>query len=313
MKRRQEPVGAGSGFLRWFSSQESKERSPLSGEESPVPGRGGSCVARCLGIGLAAVWACVLTLHAAGSFWIDKQVVVQPIQMGSSDGSAWANIDLSIYEAESDKIWAQAGIDIKFLSAVQYQNSTYLDISSSPWSANSLLSLAGGSGHAQHPDPTVINLYFVRTIDLSTSVYGYSLQTTAAYGMVFPQNGVSIANSAFGYASGNGMRDIFAYELARNLGLDNDTLGAPSDPMNLMKTSGPYPTSLDDIFPTGAGYGHLTPEQIAMARSTTFASDLAPGDQYSYYDEIPEPASAAAVSAGLLALWALVRRRSARQ
>lgn len=307
MKRRREPDGAAGDVLPGLPDGERSLRS-----HHRMSGRSPCGLAPWLGIALAVIWACVLDLQAAGSFWIDKQVVVQPIQMGSTDGSTWANLDLSIYEAESDKIWAQAGIDVKFLPVAQYQNTTYLGVSSDAFAVNSFLSLASNTGHGQNPDPTVVNLWFVNSIDSSPSVYGYSLQTRSRFGSLIEKNGVSIANSAFNYASGNGMRDIFAYEIGRNLGLDNTTLNASSDPNNLMNPSIAI-TSIDQIFPTGNGWGHLTPEQIVMARSTTFAVDLAPGDQYTYNDEIPEPASVGAASAGLLALWALGRRWSARK
>lgn len=229
--------------------------------------------------------ALALGLQAA---LIDHRVTVQPIVVCSTDGLECANPAAPVFEAETDKIWAQAGIDFRFLPALAYSNTVYLDVTSNPFAADSLLSLAGGAAHGQSPDPRVINLWFVKTIDGSPSVYGYSLQTTEAYGMIFPQNGACVADSAFAYAAGKGMRDIVAYEVARNLGLDNDTLGASADPLNLMKTRGPYPSGLEDIFPDGAGYGHLTPEQIAMARRTPFAVALPASEWYEYP---PTPAS----------------------
>jgi hypothetical protein len=96
------------------------------------------------------------------------------------------------------------------------------------------------------------------------------------------ENGVTIANSAFAYGGGAGMRDIFAYEVARNLGLDNDTFGATNDLKNLMKLSGPYPTSITNIFPDGLAYCHLTTSQISRARAAKFAVNLAENEQYEY-------------------------------
>jgi hypothetical protein len=202
---------------------------------------------------------------------IDRRVTVQPIQVCSTAGDDCANPGLSIYELATDKIWAQAGIEFHFLPVVQYSNTVYLSVSSDPFAANSVLSLALNPGHGQHSDPTVINLWFVKIIDGSAGVYGFSLQTTARPGSLVERNGVTIADSAFSYAGGAGMLDIFAYEIARNLGLNNSDLGASTDPKNLMKLGGPYPTSINDIYPDGEGYGHLTEQQVERARSTSFA------------------------------------------
>lgn len=218
-----------------------------------------------------------------GGNWIDKRVTIQPIVMRSTDGSIAANPQLKIFEAETDKIWAQAGIDFQFLPAIYYDNSLYTNVSTDIFQPNSLYSLALDPGHQQSSNPQVNNLWFVITINGGAGDSGFSLQSTENfYGILIERNGVSIANSAFAYGGGAGMRDIFAYEVARNLGLDNGTLGASSDPNNLMKPSGPYPTSITNIYPDGAGLGHLTADQIAQARRYSFAVNLPPGEQYTY-------------------------------
>lgn len=219
----------------------------------------------------------------ANAYLIDKQVTIQPIVMRSTDGSAAANPQRQIFEAETDKIWAQAGVDFQFLPAIYYDNSLYTNVSTDIFQPNSVYSLALDPGHQQSSNPQVINLWFVRSIDGGASASGYSLQSTENYyGFLIERNGVSIADSAFAYGSGAGMRDIFAYEVARNLGLDNGTLGAPGDPNNLMKPSGPYPTSITNIYPDGTAFGHLTTSQIAMARRFSFAADLPSAQRYTY-------------------------------
>lgn len=215
--------------------------------------------------------------------WIDKRVTIQPIVMRSTDGSRAANPQLRIFEAETDKIWAQAGIDFHFLPAIYYDNSLYTNVSTDIFQPNSFYSLALDPGHQQSSNPKVINLWFVMTIDGGTGASGFSLQSTETFnGILIERNGVSIADSAFAYGGGLGMRDIFAYEVARNLGLDNDNLGAANDPNNLMKPSGPYPTSITNIYPDGAGFGHLTATQIAKAREYSFAVGLPSNEQYAY-------------------------------
>jgi len=232
---------------------------------------------------IAAVLFCFVLADNANAYWIDKRVTIQPIVMRSTDGSIAANPQQKIFEAETDKIWAQAGIDFQFLPIIYYNNSLYTNVSSDISQPNSVFSLALDPGHQQSSVPHAVNVWFVMTINGSSSASGFSLQsTTNYYGMLIERNGVSIANSAFAYGGGAGMRDIFAYEVARNLGLNNGNLDAPSDVNNLMKPSGPYPTSITNIYPDGLAYCHLTPAQIVRARSASFAVDLPADQQYTY-------------------------------
>jgi len=232
---------------------------------------------------IAALFFCFVLADNANAYWIDKRVTIQPIVMRSTDGSIAANPQQNIFEAETDKIWAQAGIDFQFLPIIYYNNSLYTNVSSDISQPNSVYSLALDPGHQQSSDPHVVNVWFVMTINGSSSASGFSLQsTTNYYGMLIERNGVSIANSAFAYGGGAGMRDIFAYEVARNLGLNNGNLDASSDVNNLMKLSGPYPTSITNIYPDGVAYCHLTPAQIIRARSASFAVALTADQQYTY-------------------------------
>jgi len=240
-----------------------------------------------IGFRIAATLLCFVLANSASAYLIDKRVTIQPIVMRSTDGSIAANPQVEIFEAETDKIWAQAGIDFEFLPVVYYDNNLYTNVSTDIFEPNSFYSLALDPGHRQSANPLVINLWFVRTIDGSATASGYSLQSKDNFGTLIERNGVSIADPAFAYGGGAGMRDIFAYEVGRNLGLDNGTPGASSDPNNLMKSSGPYPTSITNIYPDGAAYGHLTSEQVAMARRFSFAVSLPAAQQYSY----PPPAT----------------------
>ena len=123
---------------------------------------------RARSLALLVALAALFDATRAPAFWIDKRVTVQPIQVCSTDGQTRANPGLTIYEAETDKIWAQAGIVFRFLPVVAYSNSTYLNVSSSIFDEYSFGSLAGVAGHGQYnddPNGTVINLFFVRSID----------------------------------------------------------------------------------------------------------------------------------------------------
>lgn len=263
--------------------------------------------------------AILLVPYVVGqTVFIDRRVTVQPIIIRSDDGSVGANPPLSFYEAETDKIYAQAGIDFEFLSPYYYNKTLFLNISSTAGDPNSLGALATTSDSPKASDPTVINLWLTSTIKNSSSAYGYSFQSTKrlADGRLFEKNGVSIAQSAFNYSSsgGIGMRDIFAYEVSRNLGLNNESsdpdnlFGALSDPKNLMKLSGPYPTSADDIYPDGSGWGHLTPDQISRVREASYAVSLGPSSFFYTYTPVPEPTLGVLACSVVLLLVALTRK-----
>lgn len=65
------------------------------------------------------------TLFGQTTVTIDRRITIQPIQV--TFGGATANSSLTLFELETDRIWAQAGIDIHFLPAVTYAsvNSVY--------------------------------------------------------------------------------------------------------------------------------------------------------------------------------------------
>ena len=94
---------------------------------------------------------------------ITHRVTVQPIIVYSGEESA--NPTAELFEAETDKILAQAGIDVHFKSVVTVTNSLYFDLSSDIRHPNSLHSLAQSSGNGASADPSVLNLWFVNSID----------------------------------------------------------------------------------------------------------------------------------------------------
>ena len=211
---------------------------------------------------------------------IDRRVTSQPIRVANDDGSDLSNPGMVFNESAVDLIWSQAGIDVEFLPATQYNSSLYNDVVSGPTTANNyyvkLIALSG----QQHADPLVVNLYFVDTIN-SGGAYGWAL---------IGQNGMVVSDQ------GVNRLDTISHELGHNLGLDHGDLGA-GGALNLMTGSVSPPSSLDDIYPNGQDKSQLTSQQISAARFSNFAAEIDPFT----YTVVPEPAStAAAVGAGLL-------------
>jgi hypothetical protein len=259
---------------------------------------------------------------------IDKRITVQPIYL--SNGSTTANPSQTLFEAVTDKIWSQAGIDVQFLSPLTYVNTTYYSnvTDSDGDNTNGLLSLAQKSGQSWSLgtlDTNVVRLFFVPTINNNSNVYGYSLQTVVSSSFVNPlivtptggAYAIAISDSAI---AANRM-DVIAHELGHALGLGHDTLGA-GGASNLMSSPRTSPTSITQVFPDGsvdmltgaitAGNPDFMSEQIDRARVIPIAVTLPVGQQY-IYTAVPEPSVAAAVlGVSALGIAGLVRIRRRR-
>ena len=216
---------------------------------------------------------------------ITHRVTVQPIVVHSGTTSAHPTQEL--FEAETDKILSQAGIDVHFLPVVTITNSTYFNLSSNIQLPNSLHALAQSSGNGASSDPRVLNLWFVNSIDNNPGAIGFALQTSIPYGILRAKNGAAISKYAFTWGSGAGMRDIVAHELGHNLGLyhgmdESGTVQATGE-LNLMSRTGTFPLHCDHITPHGPALGQLNAFQKSRMLSVhTFVIPLAAGERYEY-------------------------------
>jgi hypothetical protein len=238
------------------------------------------------GRGWAWIGACLLfAVGDASAATIEWRLEINPIQVCDDTGAGCANVDLTLWEAEADKIWAQAGIDVHFLSVKSWDDSSKLDISST-------FDLLGAGNQAMGGN--VINLWFVN---------GYS----GAYGAANRTGRrIAIGDMIWGWTHGSdpgvGRRDTIAHEIGHVLGLDH-TSGTP---LNLMETGGTRnaisgldqitPGSTPDLGLTSSEKGQLSAAQIITARSSPYL-----------VVHTPEPDTALLLGLGLLVI--ALRRR----
>lgn len=191
---------------------------------------------------------------------IQYRVFVQPIVVANSDGSNQAEffgteVQQAIIEAEIERIFSVAGVDIDFLDANFYNNTAANTGNISAGEIRSRADLRtlqpeGDAARVGSADPLVIDAYFVEVAsgfgDVGEGIVN-GLALIGAGGTTI-HVGDDLLDSGPGL---NTIATVTAHEIAHNLGL-----GHVDSETNLL----------------GQGTG-LTPEQISTIRASQFTQD----------------------------------------
>ena len=183
---------------------------------------------------------------------ITHAVTVQPIIVSDDSGINPANFfgtasQKSSIEGFIDQIWAQAGIDVNFLSANTWNNTfanwgtggptSTLGDGDRPTSDLSTVVNAAGQAGKTHADGNVLNMFFVRI------AAGFDLLSAdSAAGFAFtPGNGVTqyVGTNLLGFEGGQeAIAGVVAHEIGHNLGLPHsNNLNYPQGTEDLMWSS----------------------------------------------------------------------------
>jgi len=233
--------------------------------------------------------AAALILFSAAAFALPFQVTIQPINVCDDSGQNCGNPTEKLFFAETRKIWAQADIDVTFLTFNQFNNSAFqtIDGSTDTTPAPSLFGLINAADNGNNADTAVINMWFLDNI------------TGGSFGIAaIGSNGIAIADETFAFNSGIGRLDTIAHEIGHNFGLNHAS--ALGDNFNLMEAgSGRLsPTTIDDITPDGSGFDQLSESQRGVVLTSLFITEA---------DQLVEPNGIAAMLTGLLLMTAMIR------
>ena len=229
-------------------------------------------------LGALTLMALALGVVSAGP--ITKTVLVNVYQLCDDSGLNCASTGPSgdsYFTAETNKIWAQAGIGVIFSALTQINSTLFstIDDSSLNHTFAQLTSTYGTHG-------LTVDLFLVHTI-------------AGAYGEAWlGAGGLAVAmDSVMAYPPA-GRIDTIAHELGHNFNLPH------SGTADYLMAEGGIRTPASDlanINPDGAQLDKLSAAEIAIALDSTLLQD------------VPEPASVALIATGLCAVMLIRRRR----
>ncbi|VAW61899.1 hypothetical protein MNBD_GAMMA08-2264 [hydrothermal vent metagenome] len=160
---------------------------------------------------------------------ITQIINVQAIVVSDDDGTNTAEFfgnsnQQSIIEGFIDDIWAQAGIDINFLSANAWNDSFTNNGTTDPRPGSDLGTIvsSGADAGVANVDPNVINMYFVNV----AAGFGLLSEDSAAGLAFLGGNGITqyVGSNLLGFTEGQEViAGVAAHEIGHNLGLGHIT------------------------------------------------------------------------------------------
>jgi hypothetical protein len=244
-------------------------------------------------------WICALGFAAllpgtASATPITLTLTVQAFQLCNDAGNNCASLGPAgdeYFAAETNTIWAQAGISVGF-NFVQQIDSTNFSAINDSVAGDTFGDLAAAYG-TMGPSSSIVDMFLVHTI-----MGAYGEAWVGAGGLAIAMDTVMAVNS------GAGRIDTIAHELGHNFGLDPYGVGYHSaNPDYLMSgTNRNVPGTAADIYPDGLKWDQIPQDQIDYAR----ASDL--------LEAVPEPGTMVLMvtGVGILGIGGTLRRRKIR-
>lgn len=197
-----------------------------------------ACAVACvvLGAGLSSAQAAVVN--------------ILPIQICDDGGASCANAGQELFLAETNKIWAQAGISFNYLPFTTTNSSAFLSLDDQAEVA-SLFSVAPGAA----TQPMTISMWFVAN-------------HFDAFGEVNMIGGDKIVIDEIIFSVGR--LDTIAHELGHLLGLNHEDTDPGVETDFLMRSGADRitPNDIGDITPDGLALDKLTAAQILTANAS---------------------------------------------